>query len=287
MKILLPILVCPILLLAAFCTRHVVNSPQIKTNNGLKGTVKSVFIYSYDSAKRGSQIDSDWTGKIIEIYNIKGKTTANYFQNKTGAPVAMFFHYDNDGREIDNTDASGKQHSKSEYSISPAGNLIQKMSYSPKDWLIIIYNKLEQRDTECLYVDGGVLISKTIYHYDSNNNLKEQIKIKSDNSIGYREEFTYDKNHNMISGTRYDRDGNLKSGLHFTYDKYGNIIMQADSNNFYRSDLDPYDNLRDGRLYIEAFAYSIIDKNGNWLHKDILVNGVAIRTVKRKIEYYK
>jgi len=301
MKILLPILACCIIALAASSSPgHLITRPTAIPIEHLKGKVKSVTTYTYDSVKTGRQIDSGWIFKTTELYNVNGKMTASNLQSPKHPTSVMLYQYNGDGRETVVTDGTGKERHRSEYGTSASGNLVQKQLYGGKMMLMIVYNKNNQRDTTFNYDVIGKLTAKMFYHYDGNSNLSEVVTnrasrqnlvltptgLKTNDSGGYRDVYTYDRDHNELSETRYDADGKPQNGHRYTYDKYNNVVMQVDSNDFYIGGFAPYTNSKTGDLHTRSFSYPVIDQHGNWLQQDALLNGVAVKTMKRKIEYY-
>jgi YD repeat-containing protein len=287
MKTLLIPAACAAFLLMSMVGAHRVGAPvNDLTAEKLNGKVRSYTLFTYETAKTGDEIDSDYSYKSTVTFNPEGNAEAEYAYNRYSVHQ-MLHNYDRDGHITSIKDQSGRVSSSYEYSRNAQSMLIERESFGGHMMIVLIYNKNNFRDTVYNYDYAGKFSGKVIYHYDSQHNMIEQIRNKADGTLNYRETYTYDKNHNQLSKTRYDATGHAKSGQHCVYDDYNNLITQIDSNDFYIGGFAPYDQLKGSDVHTRKFTYPHIDGHGNWLQEDAMVNGIAVRTMKRRIAYYR
>ncbi|QKJ31836.1 hypothetical protein HQ865_19395 [Mucilaginibacter mali] len=251
----------------------------------MKGPVKFITTYTYDAPKTGAGIDSDWQYKSAIAYNRQVKQIASYVYKRNGSVEVITNTYNTDGRQLVTAYQSGREISRSVYSRNAQDNLVEEILFGARVMLRIIYSKAGDRDTMYAYDAAGKPFKKVIYHFDNAHHSIEEIWNNSNGVMDYRQVYTYDKKGNRLSQIRYNELNAVYSRQLNTYDDNNNLLTQTDSNNYYIGGFGAYDNLN-GDVHTRVFRYPIIDSHGNWLQEDAMRNGVAVRTMKRQIEYY-
>ena len=153
-------------------------------------------------------------------------------------------------------------------------------------------------------------ITKYLYRYDKNRNMKEMILSKeNDEDYGFKSSYKFDENNYMIEEATYSLKDKLKYKFTYKRDKRGNVIEENsyDSNNELQwtsiSKYDKYGNeeVRQHKAIKEVDNYKgepepvgttntkykyKYDEKGNWIEKIEYVNYIPKKIIEREIEYY-
>ncbi|MDD2530795.1 MAG: hypothetical protein PHN41_06145 [Bacteroidales bacterium] len=154
--------------------------------------------------------------------------------------------------------------------------------------------------TEYVYYEGGVVVSKTQYIYDNQNNNIETSALKSNGERGTRYLYKYDSLNNKTEAIQYNSKGDLVSTIKYEYnpakDEY-RYVSYLPTNEIewirtYKSDskgnkVVEYKYNSKGELKDKFSWQYVYDKNNNWTKQtEYNEDGKIVRIIQRKIVYF-
>lgn len=187
------------------------------------------------------------------------------------------------------------------YVYDDAGNLTGENLYLNNDEVVIKnaykYNGNNQKVSYTRYNKDSELLFNTQYEYKGDNLILEETRGKED-KIEYSKKMTYDDDGNMLSKISYDSYEDSETIEKFVYDDKGNKItwdVQKNGEPFLKinysynekGDLNGLSTYNNSGKIIEERKYKYdYDKEGNWIKKNIYINGELKFVEQREITYY-
>lgn len=215
---------------------------------------------------------------IYKIYNKYGKIMKTEKFEKDGKMWEQrIIIRDENGKFQKGLKNNSKNELKEYWTIKTdkKGNVIQSKTHNNNDELTNIQeSKYDTKGNNISFVNKSLKynnIFKTIYEYNSKNELVKRIKYKN-NTLKDERTYKYDNKGNEIEQYLY-RDGSITKYIS-EYDKMNNILESY------------WFNENGEQTHQTSFIY-VYDKYGNWLTKKRSSNGVLSLIWERKIEYYK
>ncbi|SEP35196.1 hypothetical protein [Mucilaginibacter sp. OK283] len=260
---------------------------DVKAAN-LKGKVKSCISYYYPSQQTGINIISGWQYYETRKYRMDGKIESSLYVDSVKVKQPRFgliCSYDREGRQLTKKNIRGELLDSSIYKTNKQGQL-EEYNYSG----VTVYNK--QGLFQAFYINmQGARILRHADHYDKQGHVIESLQYGEDGKPTETIKYKMDALGRKIIEETYDPQNTLTLKISYTYDDHDNVIIQKDSSvtdatyvgGFVaHGDLTP-----DSKVTQTLSRYSRYDKHGNWLLWDILYKGKVVKTVKRRIAYYK
>ena len=178
---------------------------------------------------------SSWSGdinsdqQVVEV-TVNGETNITLNFGFTGnSYVVMTYEYDsnNNMTEVKQFYSDGTIGMWIAYIYDVNNNRIEQLNYESDG--TVFQNRTYEYDsnynliTETRYRDG-IINYVVSHHYDSFNNLIEEIRRNGDGSLNGRFEYDYDSNNNVIERRGYSNTNSFSSRVTWEYDSSGNIL---------------------------------------------------------------
>ena len=218
---------------------------------GLKGKVEVLSESLYDTE----------SGKVLSYKNVfkydaKGNRTelANYSSDgKLVSNLKSTYDANNNIVSEETIMGNGNVEVTSTIKTDSKGNRVEQQDIRPNSptnlfnykYLYSYSEKGEEIERTALRGNGSFLF-KYRFTYDANGNKTEWTQIGSDNSILGKVTYKYDDKNNLIEQNDYRGTSELKSSFTFTYD---------------------------------------VDKKGNWIRQNKILNGKVVEIKERQITY--
>lgn len=216
-----------------------------------------------------NQLKTDWSKK-----NLKGKVKIiKMFSVNT---LTITYHYNQNGY-IASTEAGNIQ-SKYHYNHNHLLTDIETEYFqngSKVKWVLSRYQydqKGNQVEEKTFGIDG-VLSSKTLNTFDSNNRLIEAKTFGANDILLMVSNF--DTQGIRTTTTTYDMNGQVISTSEIKNDDNGNIV--------YIKTLSNVNGIRNENIVTYTYQY---DTQGNWIRQTQNSNGIEVIIIKREITYY-
>ncbi len=258
---------------------------QVKRNDlfdkQLKGQVKSVIQEQYAMFE-----DSDWIGKL----NKDSMTwKLEYYFNKDGnltkelsTTTAEGFDYERilkyEGQQLIYSSTRDSEKTKEKFYHNSEENIRAEYSIKNKDTIGVFLTYLDSNNFEIASVSKSLLehspyLDSTVFVWDMKGYLIKEIYFDNKNAKGdLSYEAKFDSYSRVLVAYMISNDGKHK-GLEEHFDDHGNTLKKIRFN-------------KKGEITEKIEFQLEIDKKGNWISRNVRIDGKWLVREERKIKYY-
>jgi hypothetical protein len=276
-------------------------------NENLKGKVKSLTFYTYESMANNAMPTFDYLkAKSIQKYNIQGKIIQFIMYYKGGGiEYTDSYDYNAKSQLIKNEHSEDNEISIDIYKYDETGNQIEDKTFDGSENL-----KYTQKQTyngkkllqETIYrANDNALPIRRIYTYDAKGRIKTFKMYNYGNILEAVDTYLYDSKDSLSSYVNKDGNNAIIETGSYIYKYYPNngpvyeMLSMVNKNPLTKQTFDLKGNLLREVTYggsgpknimsDETTKYDKIDANGNWTQKSRFDNGIKTRLEIRVIEY--